>query len=69
MTNNKIKYSKYVLIYFFSFCFPLLLISLKLFLDFEDLPPLLPIEPPLDGLYNFSLDQSEGLNDLFHDFV
>ncbi|KAI8124447.1 Transcription factor E2F3 [Lucilia cuprina] len=36
---------------------------------FEDLPPLLPIEPPLDGLYNFSLDQSEGLNDLFHDFV
>lgn len=37
--------------------------------DFEDLPPLLPIEPPLDGYYNFSLCQSEGLSDLFTDFV
>ncbi|XP_075146864.1 E2F transcription factor 1 [Haematobia irritans] len=36
---------------------------------FEDLPPLLPIEPPLDGYYNFSLGQSEGLIDLFNDFV
>ncbi|XP_061389447.1 transcription factor E2f1 [Musca vetustissima] len=36
---------------------------------FEDLPPLLPIEPPLDGYYNFSLGQTEGLIDLFNDIV
>ncbi|KAL9889540.1 E2F transcription factor 1 isoform 1-T5 [Glossina fuscipes fuscipes] len=36
---------------------------------FEDLPPLLPIEPPMDGYYNFSLGQSEGLIDLFNDLV
>ncbi|XP_073844907.1 E2F transcription factor 1 [Musca autumnalis] len=35
----------------------------------EDLPPLMSIEPPLDGYYNFSLGQTEGLIDLFHDLV
>ncbi|XP_037955663.1 transcription factor E2f1 isoform X2 [Teleopsis dalmanni] len=33
-----------------------------------DLPPFLSIEPPLDIDYNFSLDESEGLIELFNDF-
>ncbi|XP_050322773.1 transcription factor E2f1 [Bactrocera neohumeralis] len=36
---------------------------------FDDLPPFLPIEPPLDVDYNFSLDQTEGLIELFNDFA
>ncbi|XP_054747220.1 transcription factor E2f1 [Anastrepha obliqua] len=36
---------------------------------FDDLPPFLPIEPPLDVDYNFSLDQTEGLIELFNDFT
>uniref|UniRef100_A0A1I8MJ69 Uncharacterized protein n=1 Tax=Musca domestica TaxID=7370 RepID=A0A1I8MJ69_MUSDO len=36
---------------------------------FVDLPPLMPIEPPLQSYYNFSLGLTEGLTDLFSDLV
>lgn len=36
---------------------------------FDDFPPFLPIEPPLDVDYNFALGHSEGLMDLFDDLV
>lgn len=36
---------------------------------FDDFPPFLPIEPPLDVDYNFALGHSEGLMELFDDLV